>query len=139
VKTFAFRLEHVLHWREAQVRLQESRVAAASAALATIHSSIERVRAELASARVEDSADGSELSAYAAFRRRGEARIRDLEAQAVAAKNAVDAEMNRLIDANQKMKLIDNLRQRARNSWTREFERELSTFADEAFLSRYNQ
>jgi hypothetical protein len=49
----------------------------------------------------------------------------------------VDTEMARLVDASRKMKLIENLRERARTSWTREFERELRILADEAHLSRH--
>jgi flagellar export protein FliJ len=137
VKSFTFRLEQVLRWREVELRLQESRVAAASAALANIRVSLERIRAQLESARVEDTADGAALGAYAAFRDRAEAHIRKLEGESVAAKQVVDAEMNRLVETSRKMKLIENLKERARTSWTREFERELSAFADEAHLSRY--
>jgi flagellar export protein FliJ len=139
MRSFSFRLEQVLRWRETQVTLQESRVAAASAKLAEIRSLIEAGRADLAGARIDGSADGSALQAYAGFRQRTEARIRELDGQAVAAQRALAIEMDRLVDANRKMKLIDNLKQRARTAWTSEFERELSAFADEAFVNRYNR
>ncbi len=139
MKTFSFRLEQVRRWRETEVSLQESRVAAASARVAEIRAGIEARRGDLAGARVDGSSDGSALHAYAAFRKRTEARIRELEGQMITAQRALAVEMNRFIEANRKMKLIDNLKQRARTAWTREFERELANFADEAFLSRYNQ
>jgi flagellar export protein FliJ len=139
VKAFTFRLEQVLRWRETEKSLQEARVATAAAALAKIQSWLEKVRAELAGARIDDNPDGSALRAYAAFRDHARARIHHLEGQARAAKRTVDLEMNCLVEADRKMTLIDNLRQRARTAWTREFDRELSTFADEAFLNRYNR
>jgi hypothetical protein len=52
---------------------------------------------------------------------------------------AVTPKLNRLVEASRKVKLIENLKQRARAAWTREFEGELSAFADEAFLNRYNR
>ena len=139
MKTFSFRLERVRRWRETEVQLQESRVAAASAKVAEIRAAIEARRGELAMARVSGNADGAELRAYAEFRQRTEAVIRDMEGRAVAAQHTAALEMSRLVEASRKVKLIENLEERARRAWTREFEHELSTFADEAFLSRYNQ
>ncbi len=139
MKVFSFRLEQVRRWRETEVSLQESRVAAASAKLAEIRAAIEARRRELDTARVSGNADGADLRAYADFRQRTEARIRDLEGQAVVAQHTLSTEMNRLVEANRKVKLIENLKQRVRGAWTREFERELGAFADEAFLNRYNR
>lgn len=139
MKTFSFRLEQVRRWRETEVRLQGSRAAAASAKVAEIRAAIGARRGELAAARVNGNADGAELRAYADFRQRTEARIRELEGQAVAAQRAAATEMSRLIEANRKVKLIENLKQRAHSAWTRGFEREMAAFADEAFLNRYNQ
>ena len=44
--------------------------------------------------------------------------------------------MSRLIEADRKLKLIENLKANARTEWLRQFDRELSAFADEAFLNR---
>jgi flagellar export protein FliJ len=139
MKAFSFRLEQVKRWRETELSLQESRVAAAAAQVAEIRRAIEARRRELDAARVTGNADGADLRAYADFRQRTEARIRDLEGQAVVAQRTLATEMNRLVEANRKVKLIENLKQRAQSAWTREFDRELSAFADEAFLNRYNR
>lgn len=139
MQAFSFRLEQVRRWRQTEVSLQESRVAAAEAKVAQIRGAAEARRGELAAAHIGGNADGADLRAYADFRQRTEARIRELEGQAVVAQRAAATEMTRLVDANRKMKLIENLKQRARTAWTQQFERELSAFADETFLNRYTQ
>jgi len=138
MKEFSFRLEQVKRWRETEVSLQESRLAAAAAKVAEIRGAIEGRRGELDRAQLSGNIDGGDLRVYADFRLRTESRIRDLEGQAVAAQRAAALEMGRLVEANRKMKLIENLKKRALTAWTREFERELAAFADEAFLNRYN-
>ena len=96
MRAFSFRLEHARRWRETEVRLQESRVAEASAKVGGIRAAIEARRGELAAARVNGNADGADLRAYADFRQRTEARIRDLEGQAVVAQRAAASDRIRI-------------------------------------------
>src|SRR5580693_598836 len=104
MKAFAFRLEQALRWRETQVRLQKSRVAAAAGRLAEIEAIFHARRSELsiAAAGIVDCPTGSVLEFYAGFKEKARARIRDSEAQALAAQRTLALEMNRLIEANQK-------------------------------------
>ena len=68
--------------------------------------------------------------------RASRARIRDCEAQALAAQRALALEMSRLVEANRKLRLLENLKGTDAGRWRREFDRELAAFADEAFLGR---
>jgi flagellar export protein FliJ len=138
MKTFIFRLEQALRWRETQVDLQKSRVAGAAARLAEIAALLEARRIELANAaaRLSHAATGVGLGSYAGFKDKSGARIRDLEAQALVAQRTLTLEMNRLIEANQRLKLVENLKHNDQGQWHRKFERELAAFADEAFLCR---
>lgn len=138
MKAFTFRLEQVLRWRETQFNLQKSRVAGASARLAQIEAAIEARKAEVSSAaaRITEAPTGEALVSYAGFREKSRARIRELESQAVAAKHALKTEMDRLIEASQRMRLLENLKQTGLTRWRAEFDRELAAFADEASLSR---
>ena len=138
MKAFRFPLDQVLRWRETQVELQKSRVAEASAQLAEISASIEARNAELAAARLSEDSTGAALEACGAFRQRTRTRIRELQGQARTAGRALTLEMEKLAEANRKRKLIGNLKDAEFGDWRREFERELRTFADEAFLGRYN-
>jgi flagellar export protein FliJ len=138
MKAFSFRLDQVLRWREMQVTLQESRLASATARLGEIRASLEARHRELSAAAtsIATAQTGAGLAAYADFRQRTRTRIRDLESQAQTAQRAVALATTRLVEANQKRKLIANLKADARAEWSRAFDRELSAFADEAFLNR---
>jgi hypothetical protein len=138
MKAFTFRLEQALRWRETQVNLQKSRVAGAAGRLAEIELILEARRTELSTAatRIIDAPTGRALESYAGFKEKSRARIRDSEAQALVAQRTLALEMNRLIEARQKLRLLENLKRGGEERWRREFDRELAAFADEAFLCR---
>jgi hypothetical protein len=138
VKAFHFRLDQALRWRETQVSLQKARVSAAAGRLAAIENALENERASLsgASTRLLQETIGHALQSFGAFRDRTLARIRDLEAQSAVAKRSVALEMKKLIEASQKARLLENLKQADHTRWRRELDRELAAFADEVFLSR---
>jgi hypothetical protein len=138
MKSFTFRLERALRWRETQVDLRKSRVAGAAGRLAEVAGLLEARRSELANAaaRIVDGPTGDALASYSGFREKSRARIRDLEAQALTAQQALTLEMNSLIEANQRSRLLENLKRTDQGRWRRKFDRELAVFADEAFLSR---
>lgn len=121
-----------------QVTLQEARLAAAAARLAEIRAAIDSRNRELTAAAtsIATTRTGADLALYSDFRQRIRIRIRDLESQAQIAQRTVAQETARLVEANQKRKLLENLKADARSEWTRAFDRELSAFADEAFLNR---
>jgi branched-subunit amino acid aminotransferase/4-amino-4-deoxychorismate lyase len=138
VKAFTFRLEQALRWRETQVSLQKSRVAGAAGRLAEIAATLEAQRADLANAadRIVEEPTGAALASYAGFKQKSRARIGDLEAQALISQRTVTLEMNRLIEATQRARLLEHLKQAGQDQWRRRFDRELSASADEAFLCR---
>jgi len=138
MKAFTFRLEQTLRWCETQASLQKSHVAVAAGRLSEIGAALAARKAELstAAARIVDEPTGGTLESYAGFKEKSRARIRDSEAQALVAQRTLNLEMNRLIEARQKMRLFENLKRAGEVRWRREFDRELAAFADEAFLCR---
>ncbi|MDP9054939.1 MAG: hypothetical protein M3N93_11665 [Acidobacteriota bacterium] len=138
MKTFHFRLDRALRWRETQVGLQKMRLAAATARLADIENTLEHQRVSLsqASSHLQQDLAACSFQFFAGFCDRARIRIRDLEAQAAVAKRSVAVEMNRLIEASQKARLLDNLKDADLARWRQDFDRELAAFADEAFLGR---
>ncbi len=72
-----------------------------------------------------------------AFKEKSRARIRDSEAQALVAQRTLNLEMNRLIEARQKMRLFENLKRAGEVRWRREFDRETAPVPSptRAFLS----
>jgi flagellar export protein FliJ len=138
VKAFSFRLEQALRWRETQVSLQKARLAAAAGDAAQAQAALDSYKNELASGarQITLSPTGNALDSYSGFVRQSRPRIQTLQQKLLAAQNVLATEMNLLIAANQKLHLLANLKETERGRWQREFDRELSAFADEAFLSR---
>lgn len=138
MKAFTFRLEQALRWRETQVRVQKSRVAAATGHSSGIQTLLDSQRAEAAgsAAQIVHSPTGMALASYAGFMDRSRVRIAGLETKLAAAQRAVAVEMGSLLDANRKLRLLENLKRTEQDRWRTEFDRELATFTDEAFLAR---
>jgi hypothetical protein len=138
VKAFHFPLDQALRWRETQVNLQKSRLGAAVAQLAAIENSLEAQKSALknAATRLLDQPTGDALQSFAAFKTKTLSSIRVFELQAAAAKSTVTQEMGLLVEANRKVRLLENLKRAGQTRWQHDFDHELAVFADEAFLSR---
>jgi hypothetical protein len=136
MKAFTFRLEQALRWRGAQLAAQESRVAAAAGQRSAVEALLTSARAEAASGAADIIREPTRfpLSSYAAFIGRSRARICQLEANLAAAERALSMERDLLVAASRKLRLLENLKHDAQVRWRAEFDRELSAFADEAFL-----
>jgi hypothetical protein len=138
MKAFAFRLEQALRWRGEQASLQRSRLSAAAGNAARSHAALESSKTadRNAALAAKQAADGASLEAYARFAERSKARIRGLERQARDAETALAGEMNRLVEANRDVRVLEKLRHTERNRWHRALDREIDAFAGEAFLHR---
>ena len=141
MKAFTFRLEQALRWRGTQVAAQQSRVAAAAAQWFAVEALLTSAKAEAAggAADIIRQPTNLALSSYAAFTERSRARIRQLEANLAAAERTLAAERELLLAANQKLRLLENLKHDAQLRWRSEFDQELSAFADEAFLMSHKR
>lgn len=138
MKAFDFRLEKVLRWRETQLHLRKTRVADATAEVVRIHAAIEALAAEglQGAALIAREPAAAVFIAYAGFLDRTRARTRQLKDQLAKAKLNLAAETDRLVEANRKLRLLENLKSGKQNEWRKEFDRETANFADEAFLAR---
>jgi hypothetical protein len=139
MKAFTFRLEQALRWRGTQVAAQQSRVATAAAQRSAVEALLTSARAEAAGGAadiidINRGSAGFPMSSYAAFIDRSRSRIRQLESNLAAAERALAVERDLLVAANRKLRLLENLKHDAQARWHGEFDRELSAFADEAFL-----
>lgn len=138
MKAFDFRLEKVLRWRETQLRVRKARVADATAEVARKQGALEALAAESAqsAASIAREPAASALHAYARFLDRARVRARQLQEQLTNAKRNLAAETDRLVEANRKLRLLENLKSGKQDEWRREFDRQTADFGDEAFLSR---
>ena len=138
MKTFSFRLEQVLRWREMQLGLQRARVATAAGKVSQSQSLVDsRKKEEAASAeQIRREPTGLALASYARHAETSRVRIVEAEQKLAAAQQALTAETDRLLESNRKLRLLEDLRDAGYRAWRMEHERELAAFADEAFLGR---
>jgi capsule polysaccharide export protein KpsE/RkpR len=139
MRAFHFRLDQALRWRAAQLDLEKSRVSLAAKLLQDLRSEIETRRRDLADGAGQLSAHGgtgSSLALWAGFTDRSRRQTNELEKRAVQAAQALSAQMQLLVEANRKARLLENLKQDERSQWHAEFNRELESFAGESYLFR---
>ena len=141
MNAFRFRLDSVLRWRETEVTLQEARLSAAAKRLAELKAAVVSIQSTLdhAQRRLLAEPEGLALQSFGAFRLVANAHMRDCERRIAEAQKTVVEETKRLVEATRKVRLLEKLRSEQHTEWRRDFDRELATFADEAFLYRQNR
>lgn len=138
---FRFRLQKVMEWRKTQMELEEARYRQQIAALAAL----DRGRAELEADGIRTEAEvrswnpvtARELSALADYRGYLRQRESALAAQRVECVKRVAAQQAALLEARRRYRLLERLKERGLETWTRERDRELEQLAGEAFLARW--
>jgi hypothetical protein len=138
LKAFRFRLDQVRRWREVELTLQKARTAAATARAVEACRDQARVREAIAASAADLQAAPTReaLMLWPAYRDRADRAEVLLEKRVADTERAVDEEMRRLREARRRLRLLENLRESARAIWTREVDREIATFVDEAHLTR---
>ena len=141
MKAFQFPLQRVLEWRELQMRTEEER-------LSTIQNRLVEVQHrenELTAARLNAEmnvlgrplVEATEFRALAAF----QLRIRGEKVSLVAARKNLETQIaeqrKRLLKARKDCKILENLKERRKKSWTYLHDRELENTAAESFISNW--
>jgi flagellar export protein FliJ len=141
MRTFQFKLEQVVRWRRTQAELERSKTALAVAGVSKIQNELESARNKLATSARDLAAGGSgeELETWSAFSRRLSREIAAIGKRLEEAERALGGQMRKMAEADRRLKLVENLRQAARERWTAEHDRALEAFAAEAFLVGYNR
>ena len=140
---FRFRLEKVLEWRRLQLEREEARFRSQADALAAI----ERSRAELEAAGIRAEAqvrewnplagnDLAALSAYRAHVRKSEIRLAE---EREACRLELAARKRTLLEAQQRCRLLERLKERRFAEWREDLDRELQELASESFLARWDR
>jgi len=136
VKAFEFRLEPALRWRSMQLRLEREAVARAAGQVAAIQSELNARHAELRAGGAELVAAGSvAFASWSAYVERCRRRIRTLNDQLPLARKALAAQMQKMVEAHQRLRVLENLRSDDHAGWERELSRETEAFAGEAYLA----
>ncbi len=138
MKAFHFRLDQVLKWRASQVDVEKGKLAAAAARIAHLRRDVvlfEQLLAEEA-ARYLQGPTGSELNLWAAFHARTRKQIADLHEKEKTALVELNACRQSLLEADRRLRLLQNLNQTRHARWLLDWNRELEAFAAESFLSK---
>ena len=143
MKTFAFRLEKVLRWREANVELEQfklSRLAAECAQWDRLLAQLDEARCQAEkTVLASGSVGGGELGALARFKDS----LRQQKQTAVGCRQECERKMEqqrgRLLAARREFRLLDRLRQVRRAEWEMLINREFEALAAENHLARWNR
>ncbi len=138
MKAYRFRLDQALRWRSAQRDMEKMKVAVVAKRVADIRTEQDLRAAELKAApgQLGPETDGSALELLSAFTNRTRRRIEDLKKAEAKAQQELAAQMQLMLEANRKVRLIENLHDTGRADWQHEFDRELEAFASDSFLGR---
>jgi len=141
MQTFRFRLERILDWRRKEFEAEEARLGPLVSAQKQLETAQREILAAWDRAGRELLAGGTvygtDLAALGSFRARLE---RDLESNARARREAaarIADQQARVVDAHRRVRLLEKLRHRKLEQWSAAWDRELESFAGEAFLARW--
>lgn len=143
MQSFRFSLERVLSWRRTEREREEAQLATLLAErhrLESLRQQIlgawERAGRELVAAgRV----DGGELAALAGYRTRLEKERISNERDRAASTERIEAQRARVTAAHRRFRLLEKLRGRRLEEWQSAWNREMESFASEAFLARWRK
>ncbi len=138
MKAFRFRLDQALRWRAAQRDVEKMKVAVVAKKISDIRAERELRTLELRDApgQLGPITDGSVLELLNAFTGKTSRRIEELKKHEAKAEQELAVQTQAMLEANRKVRLIENLHATGRAEWQHEFDRELEAFASDSFLGR---
>jgi flagellar biosynthesis chaperone FliJ len=137
MKAFHFRLDSALRWRSTQLRLEQENLSRISSHLAALQAQLMAKHTELRSGSAELAASGSAaFASWSAYVDRSYRQIRSLEDQLQQGRKALALQTRKMVEAHQKMRVLENLKRQEHAGWTVQLNRETEAFAGEAFLAR---
>ncbi len=137
MKAFHFRLDPALRWRNTHLRLEQETLSRISGHLVALQTEVMAKHTELRSGSTELAASGSAaFASWSAYVDRSYRQIRKLEEQLQQGRKAQALQTRKMVEAHQKVRVLENLRKEEHAGWVRELNRETEAFAGEAFLAR---
>ena len=137
MKAFHFRLDSALRWRATQLRLEQENLSRISSHLALLQTDLMAKHTELRSGSSELATAGSAaFASWSSYVDRSCKQIRALEDQLRQGRKAQAIQTRKMVEAHQKVRVLENLKQEELAGWTLELTRETEAFAGEAFLAR---
>ncbi len=143
MRAYQFRLQRALEWRRTQLDMEENRLRQAAAVLEAM--ALEAVKIELVKSRAEVSVrqspavDAGDLWALGAYRQRLLAELQALAQRRQDAEKKLADQRRKVLEAQRRVRLLENLDQRRRAEWSRQQDREIEALASESFLAWWNR
>jgi flagellar export protein FliJ len=141
MQRFQFRLQRVLHWQERVCRLEEDKLRTCLAEVAETEEKLARHAAECIVIEQEFSNQPAlaprDLQALAAFRHKAVTIVQLLEQERQRRQTALDAQRQKLLAERRRLQIIEKLRERALQEYTRAADRELEALSHESYLSAW--
>ena len=143
MKTFAFRLEKVLRWRETRVEIEQfalSRHAAECARCDAVVAQLETARSQAEHAVLQSGpVAGGDLAALARFQEHLRKQKQTALERRHECQRKMEEQRGRLLAARREYRLLDKLRQARRAEWEADVNREFEALAAENHLARWNR
>lgn len=141
MQRFQFRLQRVLQWQQRVCRLEEDKLRTCLAEVAETEEKLAHHAAECIAIEQEFSHQPAlappDLQALAAFRRKAATDVQLLEQQRQARQTALDTRRQKLLAERRRLHIIEKLRERALQEYTRAADRELEALSHESYLSTW--
>jgi flagellar biosynthesis chaperone FliJ len=138
--SFQFRLDRVLTWRAKQAQMEENRLAACLGAHKLLEGRIAQFQAERLIVErdllEQHAIPAAEFMHLARYRLRAQRQEIDFNEQRRNSEKIVGEQRGRVQKAQQRVRLLEKLRERRLSEYRYAFDRELETVAEEAHNSR---
>ena len=144
MKRFEFRLDRVREWRKTQVDLEAARLERLfgekhrlEEAAAELRRKVQAEEKKLATAMAAgEKVDGRQFSRLDDFRLHAKQEQYALANRREQLLARIDEQRRRLVEAQRNAKLLDRLKEKARDTWEKEYSKELEELAAELHLAR---
>lgn len=140
MKSFAFRLERVLEWRQAQLDIEQSalsRLAAEFARWEAVLANLGTARAKAEGSVLSGPVNGMDLRALASYQEHIERQRKIAVDRRRDCQTRLEQQRARLLDARRKHRLLEKLRQVRRAEWETAVDREFEALAAETYLAQW--
>lgn len=140
MKTFSFRLERVLAWRQAQLNVEQSalgRVAAEFTRWDAMLANLGNARAKAAGLVQSGPVNGTDLGALASYQEHIERQRKIVLERRRDCAARLEKQRARLLQARRDHRLLEKLRQVRRAEWETAVDREFEALAAETYLAQW--
>lgn len=143
MKAFQFKLERVLEWHAAQLSVEEAKLSQLRRELVELDASVafleeSRIDAET-TLQGQVCLAGSDLEALDAYLRHARKQEENLRAQRLDTGKRIAVQLEHVLSAQRRHRLIEKLRERRHREWTTALNTEVEQLAADTYLAKFNR